>query len=151
MWLVVTVLVSLHTSGEALHVTLVDDYNRTSIVYFTHFVFRGLSLNAMKDHKVWSSLLILLPKMQCFTPFRGYVVHKFDDLITGILIIRLYHILNHILMQFILLNIIPAINWKILRSLTIIRVLSIPASLCSRHLFQFFYAHRRYRTFNPPV
>ena len=130
-------LVSLHTSGEVLPVTLVD-YNRTYIVYFTHFLCRGISLNTMKDHKVWNRLLILLPTMQRFTLFRLYVVHKFDDLITEILIIGLFRILNNILTQFILLNIIPAINWKILRSLTIIRVLSIPPSLCSRHLFQFF-------------
>jgi len=48
--------------------------------------------------------------MQRFTLFRLYVVHKFDDLITEILIIGLFRILNNILTQFILLNIIPAIN-----------------------------------------
>ena len=45
-------LVSAHTSGEILHVTLVYDDNRTSVLYFTHFPSLSLSLNTMRHHKV---------------------------------------------------------------------------------------------------
>jgi len=39
--------------------------------------------------------------MQRFTLLRGYDVHKFDALITGILIIRIFQRINRILTQFI--------------------------------------------------
>jgi len=92
--MVVTVLSLSAYLGRNFTVTFVDDYNRTSIVYFTHFPARGLSLNTMKNHKVWNKLMILMPTMKRFTLLWGYVVHKFDYLITGILIIRLFQKVN---------------------------------------------------------
>lgn len=62
--------------------------------------------------------------MQCFA-LRGYVIHKVEDLITVILVTRQFQKVFQILMQFILLNMIPAISWKILISLIIINTLSI--------------------------